>query len=182
MDSVSSRHIILLLLLHPFIRISIWFSVVLTVDTCLIHLTDYIKLENDKGNFTGMVLLDLQKAFDTVDHTILLNKLKWLGADDLTVQWFRSYRAKRTAGHLRVIRIVTRNSLKTGRARPLKTKPCAICFDYRTCVYFHVQSSNIDKFKVVGCHDHNLNTDSKWRLFKFRKGIASRLKKFDPLF
>ena len=67
-----------------------------SIDTCLIHLTDYIKLENDKGNFTAMVLLDLQKAFDTVDHTILLNKLKWLGADDLTVQWFRSYLTGRT--------------------------------------------------------------------------------------
>ena len=62
----------------------------------MIHLTDYIKLENDKGIFTGMVLLDLQKAFDTVDHTILLNKLKWLRADDLTVQWFRSYLTDRT--------------------------------------------------------------------------------------
>ena len=67
-----------------------------STDTCLIHLTNYIKLDNDKGNFTGMVLLDLQKAFDTVDHTILLNKLKWLGADDLTVQWFRSYLTSRT--------------------------------------------------------------------------------------
>ena len=67
-----------------------------STDTCLIHLTDYIKLENGKGNFTGMVLLDLQKAFDTVDHTILLNKLKWLGADDLTVQWFISYLTGRT--------------------------------------------------------------------------------------
>ena len=64
--------------------------------TCLIHLTDYIKLENDKGNFTGMVLLDLQKAFDTVNHTILLNKLKWFGADDLTVQWFSSNLTCRT--------------------------------------------------------------------------------------
>ena len=63
-----------------------------STDTCLIHLTDYIKLDNDQGNFTGrpMVLLDLQKAFDTVNHTILLNKLKLLGADDLTVPWFRS--------------------------------------------------------------------------------------------
>ena len=67
-----------------------------STDTCLIHLTDYIKLENDKGIFTGMILLDLQKAFDTVNHTIHLNKLKWLGADDLTVQWFRSYLTGRT--------------------------------------------------------------------------------------
>ena len=54
-------------------------------------------------------------------------------------------RAKRTAGHLRVIRIhiVTRNSLKTRRARPLKTKLCAICFDYRTCVNFHVYKAAI---------------------------------------
>ena len=41
-------------------------------------------------------MVDLQKAFDTVDHTILLNKLKWLGADDFTVQWFRSYLTGRT--------------------------------------------------------------------------------------
>ena len=39
-------------------------------------------------------------------------------------------RAKRTAGHLRVIRIVTRNSLKTRRARPLKTKPDATIITY----------------------------------------------------
>ena len=35
----------------------------------------------NNGNYTGMVLLDLQEAFDTVDHAMLLNKLKALGAD-----------------------------------------------------------------------------------------------------
>ena len=65
----------------------------------MFDLTDYIKLENDKVNFTGMVLLDLQKAFDIVDHTLLLNNLKWLGAADLTVQWFRSYLTGITQGN-----------------------------------------------------------------------------------
>ena len=45
------------------------------------HLTDQIRFDMDKGNYTGMVMIDLQKVFDTVDHDILLNKLKaiWLG-------------------------------------------------------------------------------------------------------
>ena len=45
----------------------------------------------DKGNYTGMVMIDLPKAFDTVDHDILLNKLKAIGLDDLSTSWFSSY-------------------------------------------------------------------------------------------
>ncbi len=67
-----------------------------STDTCLIHLTDYIKREMDLGNFTGMVLLDLQKAFDTVDHDILCSKLTSIGLDELSVEWFRSYLTQRS--------------------------------------------------------------------------------------
>ena len=38
-----------------------------------------------------MVLLDLQKAFDTVNHDRLIAKLEALGADSSTCGWFRSY-------------------------------------------------------------------------------------------
>ena len=62
-----------------------------STDTCLLHLTDFIRFNMDTGNYVGMVLLDLQKAFDTVDHTILLMKLEALGLNDSAVQWFRSY-------------------------------------------------------------------------------------------
>ena len=38
-----------------------------------------------------MFLLDLQKAFDTVDHSILLQKLDTMGFDASSASWFRSY-------------------------------------------------------------------------------------------
>ena len=64
-------------------------------DTCLIHLTDFIKFQMDKGHFVGMVLLDLQKAFDTVDHSILLMKLEALGLSQDITRWFQSYLSDR---------------------------------------------------------------------------------------
>jgi len=66
-----------------------------STDTWLIHLTDFIRLETNKGDLVGMILLDLQKAFDTVDHSILLIKLKALGLGDDIMNWFSSYLSDR---------------------------------------------------------------------------------------
>ena len=60
-------------------------------DTCLIHLCDFIRQECDQGKYTGMVTLDLQKAFDTVKHAILLAKMMALGITTEAVDWFQSY-------------------------------------------------------------------------------------------
>ena len=64
-------------------------------DTCLIHLCDFIRQECDQGKYTGMVTLDLQKAFDTVNHAILLAKMKALGMTTDAVNWFQSYLSDR---------------------------------------------------------------------------------------
>ena len=60
-----------------------------STDTCLIRLFDHIKKNTSKGLFTGMVMIDLQKAFDTVDHQILCDKLAIMGVKN--VKWFQSY-------------------------------------------------------------------------------------------
>ena len=41
----------------------------------LIHLTDKIRQQLDKWNFACGIFIDFQKAFDTVDHQILVQKL-----------------------------------------------------------------------------------------------------------
>ena len=45
----------------------------------------------DKGGFTRGVFLDLSRAFDTVDHVLLVKKLKIVGASSQVVKWFASY-------------------------------------------------------------------------------------------
>ena len=42
-----------------------------------------------------MILIDLQKAFDTTDHHILLKKMKYLGFSKNTITWFKSYLCER---------------------------------------------------------------------------------------
>ena len=48
-------------------------------------------LKGFDGLVTGMILIDLQKAFDTISHDILLKKLSIIGFSDYTVKWFQSY-------------------------------------------------------------------------------------------
>ena len=66
-----------------------------STDTCLSFLNDKILKGFDDGLVTGMILIDLQKAFDTIDHDILLKKLSIIGFSDHTVKWFQSYLSNR---------------------------------------------------------------------------------------
>ena len=54
----------------------------------------------DQYHVTGVVYLDLKKAFDTVDYTILIHKLKTMGVTNYSLVWFDSYlghRVRRTS-------------------------------------------------------------------------------------
>ena len=62
---------------------------------CLTFLMDYIRSEMDFENYIAMVMIDLQKVFDTVDHSILENKLKAIGLAGNAIAWFDAYLTNR---------------------------------------------------------------------------------------
>ena len=49
-----------------------------STDTCLSYLTDKILTGFDSGLLTGMIFIDLKKAFDTINREILSKKCLWL--------------------------------------------------------------------------------------------------------
>ena len=61
--------------------------------TSLIGVSDhwYSNIDNKKANFA--LFLDLKKAFDTVDHEILISKLEMYGIKGNENNWFQSYLA-----------------------------------------------------------------------------------------
>ena len=61
----------------------------------LIHLTDKIRHEIDKGNYACGNFVDVQKAFDTVDHHILLKNQECYGVRGISNKWFASYLSNR---------------------------------------------------------------------------------------
>ena len=63
----------------------------LSTSTAVAFFTDSILDNADNGLITASVFLDLSKAFDTIDHNILLGKLKLIGLDSKSLNWFESH-------------------------------------------------------------------------------------------
>ncbi len=67
-----------------------------TTNQAILELTTDIVKAIDENKFTMGVFLDLSKAFDAIDHDILLSKLDYYGIRGLALDWFRSYLHERT--------------------------------------------------------------------------------------
>ena len=53
-------------------------------------IVERIQKQLDAGNYTAGVFVDLKKAFDTVDHNLLLEKLDYYGIRGVPEDWFCS--------------------------------------------------------------------------------------------
>ena len=66
-----------------------------STETALLGSTNKWLCNMDSGLINGVLFLDLKKAFDTVDHEIVLQKLHLYGIKGTSYAWFKSYIQKR---------------------------------------------------------------------------------------
>ena len=64
--------------------------------TALLETTNNWSIDINNGLLNGVVYIDLKKAFDTIDHAILLRKLANYGLDLGSLRFFASYLVNRS--------------------------------------------------------------------------------------
>ena len=67
-----------------------------STSSALMNCIETISQTMDSGNYACSVFIDLQKAFDTVDHNILFKKLEHYGIRGIPLTWFKSFLSDRT--------------------------------------------------------------------------------------
>ena len=67
-----------------------------STELAALELIDSIYKNLDQGKTPIAIFLDLSKAFDTIDHKILINKLHHCGCRNISLNWFKSYLTERS--------------------------------------------------------------------------------------
>ena len=124
-----------------------------STETALIRVHSDIIRDIDQKNGVILVLLDLSSAFDTIDHTILIQRLQSYGVKGSALNWFRSYLTSRTQ------RVFIQNEVSQVTSIPygvpqgsilgpilfiLYTKPIAdICRQQGVCVHLYADDTQL---------------------------------------
>ena len=64
-------------------------------NTALVRLIDQWMASIDKGDIIGTLFIDFRKAFDMVDHSLLMKKLEHYKLSNTSLSWFKSYLSTR---------------------------------------------------------------------------------------
>ena len=95
----------------------------------MIQITESIRNSIDHNEFACGIFIDLKKAFDTVNHFILLSKLNHYGVRAKAYDWFQSYLSnrKRYLYVSMVINLILSQSLVEYLRDPF-LDPCCFCY------------------------------------------------------
>ena len=63
--------------------------------TSIIHSNDFILNAMDNKKLTASVFFDMSKAFDSLNHDLLIKKLRHIGLSSQAILWFQSYLSSR---------------------------------------------------------------------------------------
>lgn len=66
-----------------------------STEEAITQLNNWVLESMDEGKVTGLLFIDISKAFDSLNHKVLLRKLEHLGLSERSLRWFRSYLADR---------------------------------------------------------------------------------------
>ena len=62
-----------------------------STEQAITQLNNWVLESMDEGKVTGLLFIDISKAFDSLNHKVLLRKLEHLGLSERSLRWFRSY-------------------------------------------------------------------------------------------
>ena len=63
--------------------------------SALLEAANHWSVNIDRGLLNGVIFIDLKKAFDTIDHEVILRKLSCYGVTEAGLGWFKSYLTNR---------------------------------------------------------------------------------------
>jgi retron-type reverse transcriptase len=83
-----------------------------STQSAILQVTNSVRRNGDAKKYTGMIFVDFQKAFDCLNHSLLLKKLEKFGVTNNNLKWYQSYFTER--------HIAVRNGKVTSDYLPLK--------------------------------------------------------------
>ena len=100
--------------LDSYVVFCTWFLEKVHTKLSVSNLVNALLNSIDEGKHTIGIFIDFQKAFDTINHKILLSKLNFYGIRGKALQWFESYLANRSQVICYKETVSSKNTIKCG--------------------------------------------------------------------